>query len=120
MDTILLKYHAEDTDYLIYDVRRNQNTPDQRMMRALCAKNFALGSEGILVGPAGEGSSMHMKLFLADGREAAATARDLEVSDQYLTDAGYRQEQSTNGGRTYMTGKIFLPENFMNKRYAVA
>ena len=90
------------------------------MMRALCAKNFALGSEGILVGPAGEGASMHMKLFLADGREAIVNDRDREVSDQYLTDAGYLQEQSANDGKSYMTGKIFLPENFMNKKYAVA
>lgn len=115
MDAILLKYHTEDKDYLIYDIRKNRMQLDERMMRMICSRNFGLGTEGILVGPLNSRNGIGMKLYLPDGREAQQEENDLEVSGQYLSDAGYCSPQENAAGRSYMTGKIFLPGEFMGK-----
>ena len=45
------KYHSLGNDYLVYDIRKNQEELDEEKILRVCSRNFGIGSDGIVAGP---------------------------------------------------------------------
>lgn len=132
MDTILYKYHCLGDDYLVYDTCRNHIALDARAIRTICARNFGLGSVGILVGPMMDGAQMTMKSYRPDGSEMTAGLSGTQTFCKYLRDAGYLGdhacilrcdscELSLSGepeaSDAEEIGKLFLSEAFIDRNH---
>lgn len=132
MDTVLLKYHSLGNDYLVYDTCKNNIKLDSKAVRAICARNFGLGSEGILAGPVMDGHYVEMKIFRPDGSEAGVGRDEAQIFSRYLKDAGYLEHQKlvlhtvegdvlaenenvSEMQGTSAVGKLFLSEEFIHK-----
>ena len=89
MDTILLKYHYMGNDYLVYDTCKNDIALEPRTIRTICARNFSLGSAGLLAGSVMDDGQMTLKNYRPDGSEAEVTRPATRIFSQYLQDAGY-------------------------------
>ena len=44
------KYHSLGNDYLVYDIRKNQEELDQEKIIRVCSRKFGIGSGGIVAG----------------------------------------------------------------------
>jgi diaminopimelate epimerase len=87
------KYHALGNDYLVLnpaDFPAWAPAPTVEQIRAICHRNFGVGSDGILWGPlpaAGEGT-FGLRIFNPDGSEAEKSGNGLRIFSRYLRDAG--------------------------------
>lgn len=134
MDTVLLKYHHSGNDYLVYDICKNSIELDERAIRTICARNFGIGSQGILAGPVGSGDKVGMKIYRPDGSEARVSRNAARIFMRYLKDAGYVKQQElvlhteegdipaeeageADGGDVEAVGKLFLSEGFVNRNH---
>lgn len=137
MSTVFLKYHSFGNDYLIYDTGRNDVMLDEKAVRAVCARNFGLGTAGILAGTAVDKTYVEMKLFGPDGSIQEAGADERYIFSSYLKDAGYPDglewTPSMGGGERLgevdyeeaypkyseasQVGKLYLTEEFIEKNH---
>lgn len=114
MDPILLKYRGNDSEYLIYDSEKFHSCLHPKAVRSICARNFGLGTQGVMVGPVRKDGGMVMQIFSPDGEEKQMGEDALAASRRYLQDAGYIQEDQEPAQRAFAIGKIFLSEEFVN------
>ncbi len=97
------KYHALGNDYLMLDPADCPEPPGPEAIRAICHRNFGLGSDGILYGPVGDSNGgFGLRIFNPDGSEAEKSGNGLRIFCKYLYD-GERVteapfEVSTPGG----------------------
>ena len=98
MDPILLKYRGNDSEYLIYDSEKFHSCLHPKAVRSICARNFGLGTQGVMVGPVRKDGGLVMQIFSPDGEEK-----------QMGEDADQEPAQ-----RAFAIGKIFLSEEFVN------
>ncbi len=118
MDPILLKYRGNDNEYLIYDTGKFQSALAPRAVRSLCARNFGLGTKGVMVGPIAENGRLVMKIYSPDGEEKQMEKDALAAGHRFLQDAGYipsgtERSQAESTSRAFAVGKIFLSEEFV-------
>ncbi len=100
------KYHALGNDYLVLDPRDYPGwapAPDVAQIRAICHRNFGVGSDGILWGPLPSATSEHgLRIFNPDGSEAEKSGNGLRIFARYLWDRklvrGPRFSVETPGG----------------------
>jgi diaminopimelate epimerase len=100
------KYHALGNDYLVLDPADYPGwaEPAVGQIRAICHRNFGIGSDGILWGPLpASGGAFGLRIFNPDGSEAEKSGNGLRIFSRFLQDAG-RVGQSafaieTPGGR---------------------
>ncbi len=89
------KYHALGNDYLVLDPTDWKGlvpTPDQ--IRRICHRNYGVGGDGILFGPAGSpGCDFSLRIFNPDGSEAEKSGNGLRIFSRYLFDAGLVQDK---------------------------
>lgn len=83
------KYHALGNDYLVMDPADHPEwpapTPDQT--RAICHRNFGIGSDGILWGPLrSTNAQFGLRIFNPDGSEAEKSGNGLRIFSRYLFD----------------------------------
>ena len=64
------KYHSLGNDYLVYDIRKNQEELDQEKIIRVCSRNFGIGSDGIVAGPYEKDGNFFVRVFNPDGTEA--------------------------------------------------
>ena len=64
--------------------------PEQ--VKAVCDRNFGIGSDGILVGPVLGGEKMYVRILNPDGSEAEKSGNGMGIFARYLKDAGYGPE----------------------------
>jgi diaminopimelate epimerase len=88
------KYHALGNDYVVLDPRDfpawREPSPDQ--IRAVCHRNFGLGSDGILWGPLPSAAcAFGLRIFNPDGSEAEKSGNGLRIFTRFLWDAGLVQ-----------------------------
>ncbi len=85
-----VKYHALGNDYLVIapeDSPAGGLEPDA--IRAICHRNFGVGSDGILFGPtASEKADFGLRIFNPDGSEAEKSGNGLRIFSRYLWDRG--------------------------------
>lgn len=97
------KYHALGNDYLVIDPASLPCylTPDR--IRAICHRNYGLGSDGILLGPLPSNqAAFSLQIFNPDGSEAEKSGNGLRIFCRYLWDRGLVSQQpfliETRGG----------------------
>ena len=86
------KYHGLGNDYLVLDPARFPFHPSPEAVRAVCDRNFGVGSDGILLGPlpgSGPQDRFSLRIFNPDGGEAEKSGNGLRIFSWYLFEQGY-------------------------------
>lgn len=97
------KYHALGNDYIVIDPKDLELELTPERIRRICHRNYGIGSDGILLGPAAstEGE-FGLRIFNPDGSEAEKSGNGLRIFSRYLWDQGRIHEKavtiSTPGG----------------------
>ena len=107
MKAVFEKYHCMGNDYLVYDPNKNEMELGPEQVKAVCDRNFGIGSDGILVGPVLGGEKMYVRILNPDGSEAEKSGNGIRIFSKYLKDMGYVTEESyvlhTKAGETRVT-----------------
>ncbi|MDR0901898.1 MAG: diaminopimelate epimerase [Opitutaceae bacterium] len=84
------KYHALGNDYIVLDPADFpawQPAPSAAQIRAVCHRNFGVGSDGILWGPLpSKDSDFGLRIFNPDGSEAEKSGNGLRIFSRFLCD----------------------------------
>jgi diaminopimelate epimerase len=88
------KYHGLGNDYLVIDPNVRDLTMTQASIRLICDRNFGVGSDGILYGPAFEGDVPSLRIFNPDGSEAEKSGNGLRIFAKYLFEKKYVRGKS--------------------------
>ncbi|WP_221028873.1 diaminopimelate epimerase [Actomonas aquatica] len=104
------KYHALGNDYIVIDPAEwpESSPPDAAAIRAICHRNFGVGSDGILWGPfPTEHTPYGLRIFNPDGSEAEKSGNGLRIFARYLWDTHQPESAtlpiSTLGGEVVAT-----------------
>ena len=62
------KYHSLGNDYLVYDIRKNQEELDQEKIIRVCSRNFGIGSDGIVAGPYEKDGNLFVRVLILTAR----------------------------------------------------
>ena len=85
------KYHALGNDYLVLNPSDHLfgDAPQTHQIRAICHRNFGIGSDGILWGPLPTTrADFGMRVFNPDGSEAEKSGNGLRIFARFLWDQG--------------------------------
>ncbi len=86
------KYHALGNDYIVLNPSDfpGWEAPTETQIRAICHRNFGVGSDGILWGPLPTTSeaACGLRIFNPDGSEAEKSGNGLRIFSRYLHDHG--------------------------------
>ena len=81
------KYHALGNDYLVIDPQDWPSPLTPLQIRAICHRNFGVGSDGILLGPLpSDQARFALRIFNPDGSEAEKSGNGLRIFSRYLWD----------------------------------
>ncbi|MBV9273919.1 MAG: diaminopimelate epimerase [Verrucomicrobia bacterium] len=81
------KYHGLGNDYLVMDEMRLTELPER--IRAICNRNFGIGSDGILFGPLPSKSALAaLRIFNPDGSEAEKSGNGIRIFCRHLWERG--------------------------------
>ncbi len=94
MTTDFKKYHGLGNDYLVIDPSVRDFAMTEANIRLICDRNFGVGSDGILYGPAFEGDMPSLRIFNPDGSEAEKSGNGLRIFAKYLFEKEYVQSKS--------------------------
>jgi len=84
------KYHGLGNDYIVIDPKDITGGLSEEQVRAICHRNFGVGSDGILLGPCIEADGrFRVKIFNPDGGEAEKSGNGVRIFARYLIDTGY-------------------------------
>lgn len=119
-ELIFKKYHGLGNDYLVYDCQINDTPLNSLMIKAVCDRNFGLGSDGMLIGPVMKDGIPGVRIFNPDGSEAEKSGNGVRIFSAYLKDAEYVKSDSFNlytlGGTVSVT---FLNETGRTMRVSM-
>jgi diaminopimelate epimerase len=85
------KYQAVGNDYLVLDPADfpSWKEPGAAQVRAICHRNFGVGSDGILWGPLpSSNADFGLRIYNPDGSEAEKSGNGLRIFTRYLWDQG--------------------------------
>lgn len=123
MTAMLMKYTTNSGEYLVMDTCSNSLQMDGHAARAICSRNFGVGSRGILVGNV-SGNAQEMEWFDPQGVRTELNTEAMDVARCCVLDTRQaHSDWSAAGGesagshRPYLTGKIFLTEKFINSNH---
>jgi len=88
------KYHGLGNDYLVIDPSVHDVAMTEPNIRLICDRNFGVGSDGILYGPAFEGDMPSLRIFNPDGSEAEKSGNGLRIFAKYLFEKKYVRGKS--------------------------
>ncbi len=88
------KYHGLGNDYLVIDPNVRDFAMTAANIRLICDRNFGVGSDGILYGPAFEGDMPSLRIFNPDGSEAEKSGNGLRIFAKYLFEKKYVESKS--------------------------
>ncbi len=89
MDIHFTKYHGLGNDYLVIDPNVHDVNLTPEAIRLICDRNFGVGSDGILYGPAEGSSDLTVRILNPDGSEAEKSGNGLRIFARYLFEKGY-------------------------------
>jgi diaminopimelate epimerase len=85
------KYHGLGNDYLVIEPAAVGRELSPKDIRRICDRNFGVGADGILWGPAGDpatGPGFALRIFNPDGGEAEKSGNGLRIFARALYDRG--------------------------------
>jgi diaminopimelate epimerase len=83
------KYHALGNDYIVINPADAPRTLSVSQIRLICHRNYGIGSDGILLGPAqSSAADFALRIFNPDGSEAEKSGNGLRIFSRYLWDKG--------------------------------
>ncbi len=83
------KYHGLGNDYIIIDPDETKSGFTKNCIKAICHRNYGIGSDGILMGPIkSEKADFGLRIFNPDGSEAEKSGNGLRIFSRYLNDLG--------------------------------
>ena len=82
------KYHGLGNDYIVIDPRESNVDLGSELIRRICNRNYGIGSDGILYGPAACDNTLSVRIFNPDGSEAEKSGNGLRIFSRYLWDIG--------------------------------
>ncbi|MHC4741516.1 MAG: diaminopimelate epimerase [Planctomycetota bacterium] len=83
------KYHALGNDYIVLDPGEAGELRSEESVRAICHRNFGIGSDGVLFGPSETSEAdFALRIFNPDGSEAEKSGNGLRIFARYLRDCG--------------------------------
>ncbi|HMJ88848.1 MAG TPA: diaminopimelate epimerase [Candidatus Acidoferrum sp.] len=81
------KYHALGNDYIVIDPQSFATEMTDERIKAICHRNFGVGSDGILYGPLpSERAAFRLRIFNPDSSEAEKSGNGLRIFCRYLFD----------------------------------
>ncbi|MEP3348778.1 MAG: diaminopimelate epimerase [Marinomonas sp.] len=81
------KYHALGNDYIVIDPKNLNEELSEFNVKAICDRNFGIGSDGILYGPEESDScDFSLRIFNPDASEAEKSGNGLRIFSRYLWD----------------------------------
>src|SRR5881628_3440245 len=81
------KYHALGNDYLVVDPNEFTSPLSIPQIKAMCHRNFGVGSDGILYGPLPSSTARFaLRIFNPDGSEAEKSGNGLRIFSRALWD----------------------------------
>lgn len=81
------KYHGLGNDYIVLDPSDTASLLTPERIRSICHRNYGIGSDGILLGPANrEATAFDVRIFNPDGSEAEKSGNGLRIFARYLYD----------------------------------
>jgi diaminopimelate epimerase len=86
------KYHALGNDYIVLNPTDFPfwKLPTREQIRAICHRNFGVGSDGILWGPLPtRKADFALRIFNPDGSEAEKSGNGLRIFSRFLFDQGF-------------------------------
>ncbi len=97
-----VKSHALGNDYIVLDQAQLSWPLTPVAVRQICDVHYGVGSDGILLLTAGNGSDFGVRIFNPDGGEAEKSGNGLRILAKFLYDHGYTEKPeftvSTPGG----------------------
>jgi len=104
------KYHGLGNDYVVLDPEDFSEEPETSVIRAICHRNYGVGSDGILLGPIeAPRGKLSVRIFNPDGSEAEKSGNGLRIFSRYLWERGLVGEKPftilTAGGE--VTAQIY-------------
>ncbi len=127
MNATILKYETGGLNYLIFDTERNELPLDARTIRTICARNFGLGSQGILTCRKEDGCFTGVCMYDPSGEERGDDPLAVDVFCRYLRDMGEEEkarklENRTGAERTAaeeasLVGRIYLTDDFARRNH---
>jgi len=80
------KYHALGNDYLVIEPT-TPDPPTSEQIKAICHRNYGIGSDGILFGPLKTvNAQFGLRIFNPDGSEAEKSGNGLRIFARFLHD----------------------------------
>ena len=102
--------HALGNDYLVVDPKTLSKPLTPERIRAICHRNFGVGSDGILTLEPGRDADFGLRILNPDGSEAEKSGNGLRIFCRFLYDHGYTAKSeftvSTLGGK--VSAKLHL------------
>jgi len=81
------KYHGLGNDYIVIDPSEVRAKLTAERIQRICHRNFGVGSDGILLGPAqGDNCDVGLQIFNPDGSEAEKSGNGIRIFSRYLWD----------------------------------
>lgn len=87
------KYHALGNDYIVLDPKDVGDRLTESQIKAICHRQYGIGSDGILLGPIESSKSdFKLRIFNPDGSEAEKSGNGIRIFSRYLWDHGLVRE----------------------------
>ena len=90
MQLSFAKYHGAGNDFVIFD-DRNLKFPleDQKFIEHLCEHRLGVGADGVILLQPSEKADFRMRIFNADGKEAAQCGNGLRCLVDFIKQMGH-------------------------------
>ncbi len=108
MCSVLYKYRDHSDEYLVYDMKKNEEQVDAGKARYFFSQNFGLAASGILAGPFVKNGRVSMMLFTPEGREETPKGTSELFEQAFLQDAGYVCSSAPSDHDISFAGKVFV------------
>lgn len=87
------KYQGSGNDFIVIDDRECRfPVRDSQYIQRLCLRSLGIGADGLIVLQHSSSADFRMRIFNADGKEAAMCGNGLRCLVLYLRDLGFTQE----------------------------
>ena len=90
---VMMKYQGLGNDYLVLDPNKNGAHLQGKKIALMCQRGFGLGADGVLYGPVDINGKMGVRIYNADGSEAAISGNGVRIFAKYLMDYGYVEDR---------------------------